>query len=605
MIEKYSGVVTVLALVLAPAAAATGDKERRYATRVPLEVQPLGTTNVPVDPEWRRGGFPDDGWRVVNASGRTLDARLIEDSPGETSATVTAIETLAGGGHRLVFDLGSTTVRHDRLRVVLEEEQLAQDVLLEASDDGKTWRDLARADVFRLGASAALQGSALRYPATNARFLRLTWPAEAGFPKLFEATVRQRDPEEGSGDTLMLDAIERPCPAGSRCRSYVVPVGFRADALRALAVTVDPGEAGWIWIGPASAGAPWQVATVSIPQSDQTRRLVLEPGTHRPGLVEVRTWVSEGTAPALLGIEAIFEPQRLVIEAEGDAQVHLEYGFPAAGELIFPVALPAAGTFARRWTIERPAGALAAITRVVVPDEILLATGNGLGRLHVVVDESVVAHVVENDAPFVLAGATDEWKGVPDSGGRWLTALEHDLGKGAALLSHVEVFFRGTSFAQDVLIARHSPGRAGVAPRRQTLHGPERLTCEAARPCSVRAIVAGANDGDRLVVSFPGGGVPIETKTRLLLWREERALRFVWPDVAQKVELALRADEAAAPVLEISNDDETALLRGPFTTATIALDREDPARTRLFSVLLVAALGTLALVLVFVIRRAL
>lgn len=605
MIEKCSCVVAVLAFVLAPASAAAGADERRYGTRVPLELEPLGTTSVPVDPEWRRGGFPDDGWRVVDASGRTLDARLVEDSRGETNATVTAIEPLAGGGHRLVFDLGSTTVRHDRLRVVLEEEQLAQDVLLEASDDGKTWRDLARADVFRLGASAALQGSALRYPATSARFLRLSWPANAGFPKLVEATVRQRDPEEGSGDTLMLDAIERPCPAGSRCRSYVVRADIRADALRGLAITVDPGAAGWIALAPASTGASWSAATVSIPASDQTRRLVLEPGTHRPGLVEVRTWVSAGTAPAILGIEALLEPQRLVIESDGDTQAHLEYGFAAAGELVLPVALPAAGTFARRWTIERPTGALAAITRVVVPDEILLATGNGLGRLHVVVDESVVAHAVEEDAPFVLAGATDEWEGVPDPGGRWLTALERDLGEGAPLLSHAEVIFRGTAFAQDVLVARHSPGRAGVAPRRQSLHGPERLTCEAARPCTVRAFLHGAGAGDRLVVSFPGGGVPIETKTRLLLWREERALRFVWPDVAQKVELALRADEAAAPVLDISTADETALLRGPFTTATVAPDREDPARSRLFSVLLIAALGTLALVLVFVIRRAL
>ena len=64
-------------------------------------------------------------------------------------------------------------------------------------------------DLFRIGTDDGLQRTALSYPSTEDRWLRLSWPREAGFPRVSAVEV-----ETVRGPTLTFAARGAPCRPG-------------------------------------------------------------------------------------------------------------------------------------------------------------------------------------------------------------------------------------------------------------------------------------------------------------------------------------------------------------------------------------------------------
>lgn len=130
--------------------------------------------------------FDPNGLEVPIVFAGRADARF------QIAAQVVAVDEVEDGW-TITLDTGlepAAGARHDGLRLDFEEPVLAPGVRLTVSSDGLTWSELATADFFRLGDEPGLALTAVDYPATAARFVRIDWPAAAGFPELTTASVR-------------------------------------------------------------------------------------------------------------------------------------------------------------------------------------------------------------------------------------------------------------------------------------------------------------------------------------------------------------------------------------------------------------------------------
>ncbi len=156
-----------------------------------------GWVRVALDAHALGHGLPGDGWWVFGPDGEAVPHAVLRPRSGEVPArTLTVEEGAEGWG--IVFDLGPTPLRHRRLEVLPAEPVAARGCRLEGSRDGRSWEYLAEGDLFRLGERQDLVRSFLEYPATEVRYLRLTWPRDAGFPEFQRAFVEVLDePPEG------------------------------------------------------------------------------------------------------------------------------------------------------------------------------------------------------------------------------------------------------------------------------------------------------------------------------------------------------------------------------------------------------------------------
>lgn len=87
-------------------------------------------------------------------------------------------------GWWVVVDAGERPARHSGITFEFANRVAAPGVRLEASDDGADWRPAASGDLFRLGEAEGLWQNTLRYADSDARYLRLWWPAVAGYPSV-------------------------------------------------------------------------------------------------------------------------------------------------------------------------------------------------------------------------------------------------------------------------------------------------------------------------------------------------------------------------------------------------------------------------------------
>ena len=156
--------------------------EERYRFARSLEVPEAGWVRVPLDGRAVSGGFPDDRWKLADPAGREIPHRVLAPRRGFVTARTHSAER-TDEGWAIVFDLGPVPIRHSRLDVELVRPTSASEVLLEGSDDLVSWSVLTSGALFRLGTEATLRRSALHYPVTDLRYLRLTWPESAGFPE--------------------------------------------------------------------------------------------------------------------------------------------------------------------------------------------------------------------------------------------------------------------------------------------------------------------------------------------------------------------------------------------------------------------------------------
>lgn len=123
--------------------------------------------------------------RAADAKSDDPDAPIVGAERGIEARELRATPS----GWALIFDLGTDPPRHTRLLFDFERKVAAPRCRLEASDNLKTWSPLAETSLFRLGESGDLGRTTIDYPPTGARYLRLHWPSEAGFPELRRLAV--------------------------------------------------------------------------------------------------------------------------------------------------------------------------------------------------------------------------------------------------------------------------------------------------------------------------------------------------------------------------------------------------------------------------------
>ena len=218
-------------------------------------------------------------------------------------------------GRWVHLDLGAEPPRHVRLEFVVSQRTEAPDCVLQASDDGKSWTDLARGGLFRLGDDAALQRMALDYPASTSRHLRLFWPDSAGTPTLERVSVLA---EGDAAERLDVAArCELPRPGRRTCEMRLSVPALQA---RRLDLRLDKVDSVFGWRLWSARDGRWQPVTEGVRQpasgseadtDAQILRINLDEGDRSsflahagPPVLRLELWVEEEpgdqTAPRLL-----------------------------------------------------------------------------------------------------------------------------------------------------------------------------------------------------------------------------------------------------------------------------------------------------------------
>lgn len=653
-----------------PAAASPSTTEIPAALARALPVEASGWIKVPLDPDLRARLSPEGrDLRLRDAGGAELGYWLVRDAP--TVPRPVAPEAIAlaeePGGTWISFDLGPEPGPHVGFQFELAGTGLVSGLRLEGSADGQApWQPLATADLFRLGEAAGLSQTTLRYPATEARYLRLWWPEEAGEPAARGLALEPAPSQPAVEDTLSLTWSATGGGAGSASYAVELPGpglplnGFQPEwegagtlGYRLLA----PAEGRWRVLAEGSLArpAPGQAwPTIPLPGlALGTPRLRLELATGGTGGVELsgltavspRDWLvfyapqagEHALAYGRLGLAPAPEPpgQPAVPLAEmAELAPGPEAPDAAAGALapLNPWAAPAPElAFAASWPVLAGVSAPAPgePLRLPLPIEVYSATLAGLDDLRLLavpagedaeaqlaylrytepepllVAESVAApQALPVPPPVVGAPAS----GGPDRSSRIQVPLPSTLAPFTLLelSTPAQVFDR--SFEVEAVI----PGRPGIEARRVALAPPERWICPGAAALPCRAAVelggplpVGAEPRIELTIR-DGDDAPLPS-VEARVWRREDGLVFVWPGTSS-IHLVAGAEGLGAPRYDLEARRDELLARAGRAVGLGAAESGSPsapsaAGDRAERFLLLGALVLAGLLLVGLLAR--
>lgn len=494
---RRAGAATLLfgALLAGPATA----EEARWWREV--NVPSPGPVAVALD--GRAADRADFDLEVVAPDGRVIAASVDSGPRGEKRVRLTRV-TPTDAGWQVELDAGPAPPLHSGFRFALSRETAAGDVLLEGSDDGQIWRELARSDLFRLGAGEALQGFTFAYEPDGARWLRLSWPQAAGLPELSEAAIV---PAEDAGPRSPVTVACDPGPGGREldCRVNL------PRRCRALELRLEPREAGLgfnLW---RAANGSWLELGGGERRRQGALRLELAGGEAYRLRLE-----SSGGAPELTGASCEERSRRLDFVADQKGVYRLAYGrlTPPEGRVCCgageapppspaprllplgpeqaaaaPPAWPRAaqpggpleGDFERTWPVETTAkpGQLMVLA---LPPETQSATGNPASGLRLEAGGAQLPYLAEiAPLPERLLAKTLRPVAGEKGRSRATLALPADHRDGELVLFARGPFARNLRF---VYLEKTGPGRADV----ERAAGPSReWTCppREARSCAL------------------------------------------------------------------------------------------------------------------------
>lgn len=547
---------------------------------------------------------------VIAPDGRALEAR-VERYEAQAQRPVRVLRVLPQAqGWQVELDAGSSPPWHDRLRFSLARETAAQGVLLEGSSEGKSWQELARSDLFRLGSGASLQGFLLHYESSNARYLRLAWPQAAGLPELLETAVLPVEKE------LAQVKIETSCHAGAghldcrvelptTCRALRVTLASRPEAL---------GFAFWR----AEAGE-WQDLGGGERRSQGELRL----GVPEGGAYRLRLEGAGAAPPTLLAATCQERRPWLSFEAETPGTYHLTYGRLLAPELrlgtdqdareedpaqpaLLPLGpeigaaaapwpraaapgTPLEGEFAEGWPVETSAGK-GQLVQLPLPGNVLntsFPAANGLRLDAAGAQLPYLAEVVP--APELLLAQVA--RPVQQEGRKSRFELHVPEGTRDAEL----FLFAHGPFERTLRFTRREPAAPGRAEKEIEIAPRTSWTCSGghARSCQLHVSLGAAAD---FAVEIDDGDNPPLPELEAELWTRRQVLYFVHPGG----NLVLRASsKLSAPHYDFAALAPY-LVRQEASPATLgpALPVEAPAEAPRWVLMLVLGLAALALLAV-------
>jgi hypothetical protein len=620
----------------------------RYVRDVPVPT--AGWLRLHLDVEALGHGAATD-LRLYDPAGGELPYQFAapESPPRQVPGRVTSVAP-TDGGWWITLDLGADPPLHHRLDIDFAAKTLAPNVRVEKSRDGQLWSLLGAGDLFRIGEGADLARTGIDYPTTDARYLRLLWPAEAGSPEVKTLRAEAATPGPVAPDGYILgidtDAAEpgsttappsgastmrlHPPGADLPLRSLVLgwtgppDVGYRLErphggAWTVVAVGTLHGET----VADAPRGEPSAKARIDdldLPRIGESLRVELEAG---------------GGATALLtSALAEFEPQWIVFDAPVAGTFRAAYGGIGAAPTDYPaqqppvafgdipevglgpeteadvpgipaaLAQPGRALRAADFALVAPITANGAtpgqVVRLEVPPE-AYSTSPDLVDLRILADGLQVPFLLEGSAdPSLVVSAVNA---APQAGDGGLSTIAVDLPWVEAPLSSLELVAPATPF--DRLVALRFVGHAspGVEPPALGVGG-SHWTCAGSSivPCRL-SVPLRRNPYDTLEITFYDGDNPPLASVSVWVWRVRHTVVFPWPPDAEPV-LALGQTDlgpASYDLFEVRDD----VLRRDWIPASVNLapDDDGAAGYELSRPVFIAALALAVLVLLAILSR--
>jgi hypothetical protein len=274
--------------------------------------------------------------RVIDEAGAevpyVLTARTERHSREPRAARLLDLTYQPGGDTRGTVDLGAHPPVHNRVELQTPAQDFFVRVALDASQDGRDWREVEPgAPIYRFVANGLTGNQTVRYPPSTARYLRLRiTDADERFPL---SGVRawheiRRDPE-----LVPVDQPLRPDPAAPASETWwVADRGARGQPLAEVSFTVaQPTFHRPVRVRTSDDGATWQTAgsgeIYRLAGHDGGReRLRVTFGETRARWVRVEVVnrsdaALTGATPRLATI-----PRRVAFRAEPGRRYHLLYG---------------------------------------------------------------------------------------------------------------------------------------------------------------------------------------------------------------------------------------------------------------------------------------
>lgn len=523
-----------------------GDAPPRYSHQKLVDLEPGGPTTVPVTAEMLRGGFDAADWRVVGEDGEALEARLEGDQRGRRAVRLVDVRA-SREGYLITFDLGAAPPRHDSLRVVMSQPSLARGVLLEQSTDARAWSPLARATLFRLGSASGLIGAEIRYPPIRARYLRLHWPEDAGFPEFKEITTRDLD-QSRPPRTLVEMELGRQEPPIEGCTVYVISRGGLSAAAESLELEFAPGKRSGVEAFQAGGGEWSSWGEFELPSSPERRTLALSiPAPGAPEWTMVRACRHDGPASPLESAALAYEPWRLVIDGHGHAWGGIEYGARLPEETLAPLTRLDRPFEGVAWPVRAPGAKAGDVVHAALPGEVLAAVEGRLGRLRLLTVDGWMPLEAYRSGPPEPAGAGLRLERETSQDGKWLEGLKLSLEEGRLWPESAELLLRGVSFEQDVTVEIEEERRLGVEPKRRVLDR-RHWSCQYRDlPCRLSLAPPSTAVTGEIQVSFHQGGVPAAVESQVVAWRPGAEIAFVWPGAGKNPRLAAFSSVASPP----------------------------------------------------------
>ena len=595
-----------LALLLA-AGPASGEVEGFQFTR-DVEVAAPGWVRVPLDLAALQHLAPGAAdLHVFAPGGGEVPLRVATSIPRSESRPVRVEEVAEGaGGWAIVLDAGAGTAPHERLTFDFTRAAAVPAVRLESSPDGTTWRPLAAGDLFRLGSAGELERTSLSYPPTRDRFLRLHWPAAAGFPRVSAVEV-----EMVTGPAVEVTTRDVECeteePGPVVCAVALPAAGL---VLRRLTLEIEGnGRVGYRLDEPRNAR--WQRLAEGVWQrgGERTSHLLTGPPEPIAG-TELRVELAggSGSLPRLVSYSVDLAVRTVLFQASEAGRYTLAYGGaaragdrraepPAGAEAAWveagpeqvhappplppsvtaPGAVLANRSFTSRWRVLAPAAQPGDLVRLELPDAVYSIARSDLGDLRLVVGERQIPFFRWSPPAPVLAAGERDLRPAERSKGSRESEMEIHLPEPGFPLTGLHLTAPPAPFRRAVGVRYLEPART-LRERAETVDpepvARETWECTPAPPLPCRQEIPLPGPAPVLLsVRFYDGDNPPLAGLAATVWRRSDVLLFVWPetDDASPVHLLAGARELRAPSYDLETLGDI-LLGRPWQPAELDLE---------------------------------
>jgi hypothetical protein len=530
----------------------------------PVDVPAAGWMRVPLDLAALRHIGLASSLRVTAPTGEELPRWTAPWSAGSEGRPVKVLEVAKDDrGWTLRLDVGAEPLVHERLLLDFARLTTVPDVALDASQDGKSWEPLVAGDLFRLGSGEGLARTSLPYPATSARYLRLSWPAQARFPELRGVMVEPTSP----GRSLTVTSRSSPCRDGpsAATRTCRLPLPAAGQTLRRLTVELAAGANVGYQLYQPLRGA-WEPLAQGVWRGSRSGRHVIplpaEPIAGDDLRLELFGAAGD-PAPRLLGHSVDLAVDTVLFYAEAPGRYMLSYGgVPSPGGAALPDArsvaagveaawiepgpedeartapLPAAAApgaalsrerFRAAWAVTAAGAAAGDLVRLALPDAVYAQARPDLGDLRLAAGGRQIPYVRWTPPDPVPAAERADLRPEAEKG-RHYSRIEIYLPAAGLPVTQLQLTAPPSPLRRPIGVRYPDSGPPALVPREERLVARSTWEClpEPPLPCRLALPLAGPAPR-HLALRFADGDNPPLASVDVAVWRRGDVLLFAWP----------------------------------------------------------------------------